>query len=265
MRLIQISDIHFGTEDQHALHAATSYLQSESYDGLIVCGDLTQRGKNVEFDAAKRWLEQFDVPQLIVAGNHDTPLLNIVERARQPFTRFNSRFATYADHIDIDDWRILGMNTARGWQKRRNWAEGVVNLDDLKVHLDKASERSIFVCHHPFESPPGSPLRTSTRRGLEAGILLGASHVNVLLSGHVHAPSATVWKHPTGKYLAISSGTLSTRLRHSPPSFNCIEICDGYIDVSVHDLSQDSTSARLLGKWDLETLEPITPRPVNVT
>lgn len=259
MRLIQISDIHFGTEDQHALHAATNYLKNKSYDGLIVCGDLTQRGKNIEFDAARRWLEQFDVPKLIVAGNHDTPLLNLVERARQPFTRFNSRFATQANHIEIDDWRILGMNTARGWQKRRNWAEGVVNIDNLKAHLEDASERSIIVCHHPFESPPGSPLRTSTRRGLKAGFLLGGSRVNILLSGHVHAPSATVWEHPNGKYLAVSSGTLSTRLRHSPPSFNRIEICNGYIDVNIHDLSQDIPRTEPLGRWDLKTLEPITP------
>lgn len=257
MRLIQISDIHFGTEDQHAIHAATTYLRNEPYDGLIVCGDLTQRGKNIEFDAAKRWLEQFDVPRLVVAGNHDTPLLNVVERARQPFSRFNSRFKPYTNYLKIDNWNLFGMNTARGWQKRRNWAEGVVNLDTLQTHLDNAPETSLLVCHHPFESPPGSPLRTSTRHGLKAGARLAASRLNVLLSGHVHAPSATVWEHSRGKYLAISSGTLSTRLRHSPPSFNCLDINNGCLSVTVHDLSQDNPHTRPLGVWDLKSLEPI--------
>ena len=55
-RLIQIADIHFGREDPAAINAAGDLISSLDPDGLLVCGDLTQRGKRSEFEAAAEWL-----------------------------------------------------------------------------------------------------------------------------------------------------------------------------------------------------------------
>ncbi|MEO0870645.1 MAG: metallophosphoesterase, partial [Pseudomonadota bacterium] len=125
MIVFQMSDIHFGAQDEDALKAAERLIDSTSPDALIVCGDLTQRGKRAEFRAARSWLDQFGLPSLVVAGNHDTPLLNLVQRVASPFQRFEDTFDDYLRPLEIGGWRFVGLNTARGWQARRNWAEGV--------------------------------------------------------------------------------------------------------------------------------------------
>jgi len=78
MRIIQLADLHFGSENPAAIADAAELIASEAPDALMICGDLTQRGARSEFEAAHAWLDQFDVPQLVVPGNHDTPLLNAI-------------------------------------------------------------------------------------------------------------------------------------------------------------------------------------------
>ncbi|MEO0715196.1 MAG: metallophosphoesterase, partial [Pseudomonadota bacterium] len=87
MKIVQLSDIHFGVEDRGALALAGSVIESSEPDALIICGDLTQRGKRSEFAAAREWIDGFSRPTLVVPGNHDTPLLNMVERVTSPFDR----------------------------------------------------------------------------------------------------------------------------------------------------------------------------------
>ena len=167
-KIIQIADIHFGTENPRALEAFEQAADAVGADAIAVCGDLTQRGKRSEFQASREWLDKFDVPKLVVAGNHDTPLLNIYERVVSPFERHDSYFGELSAPVVLDNALLAGINTSRGWQTRSNWAEGSVNLEQLEdaiVSCREARERTCFlICHHPFLSPPDAPLRTETRR-----------------------------------------------------------------------------------------------------
>ena len=230
VRIIQLADIHFGTEDPAALQAFESVYEALEPHAMAVCGDLTQRGKRSEFRAARDWLEGFSVPKLVVAGNHDTPLLNLYERVVSPFERHDRYFDDHTGPLEIGDTMLTGMNTARGWQTRSNWAEGSVNLDDLEeaiTPIDEACPQTgLLVCHHPFVSPPDAPMRTATRRGKRASRRLARSPVNFLLTGHVHTPSVTQVGSGNAGYVAVSAGTLSTRLRTSPASFNLIDLTE---------------------------------------
>ena len=242
-RLIQIADIHFGTEDLNALQAFENVLPELEVDAIAVCGDLTQRGKRSEFRDAREWLDQFEEPKLVVAGNHDTPLLNMYERVVSPFDRHDDMFADLAEPVDVGSARLVGLNTSRGWQTRSNWAEGSVNLEDLEdalAHAASDEDRTgIIICHHPFISPPDAPLRTATRRGRRASRRLAQSSVRYLLTGHVHAPSVHVIDHDGCAYVAVSSGTLSTRLRQSAPSFNLIDLTGAADTVTAFNLHGD--------------------------
>ena len=82
--IAQIADIHFGAEDDSAIADAEACIKEARPDMLVVCGDLTQRGRTREFDAAADWLDRFDLPKLIVPGNHDTPMFNLAARAAEP-------------------------------------------------------------------------------------------------------------------------------------------------------------------------------------
>ena len=56
MKLVQVSDIHFGGENREAVEAATQRIREEAPDLTVVAGDLTLDGKTSEFDAAAAWI-----------------------------------------------------------------------------------------------------------------------------------------------------------------------------------------------------------------
>ena len=242
-KIIQVADVHFGTENPRAIAAFKATVDALEADALAVCGDLTQRGKHEEFEAARDWLDTFEIPKLVVAGNHDTPLLNLYERVVSPFDRHDSYFDEFSAPVELDNAVLAGINTARGWQTRKNWAEGSVNLDDLDNAIgvgDGAAKKTAFlICHHPFLSPPDAPMRTSTRRGRRASRRLAESGFRYLLTGHVHVPSVTVVDHEEDAYIAVSAGTLSTRLRANPASFNLIDISGENCAVTIFNLHGD--------------------------
>ena len=74
MRLLQLSDVHFG---RHAIpsqiEAITRRVASGRYGAVVVCGDLTQRNFRWQFRAAAAWLDALraQAPVLVVPGNHD--------------------------------------------------------------------------------------------------------------------------------------------------------------------------------------------------
>ncbi len=74
MRLLQVSDVHFG---RHAVDAyADAVLRrvtSGRYDAVVVAGDLTQRNFRGQFRRAKAFLDAMraHVPVLVIPGNHD--------------------------------------------------------------------------------------------------------------------------------------------------------------------------------------------------
>lgn len=252
MRIVQLADLHFGAEDRRAMDAAVAQIADLQPDVIVVSGDMTQRGRHDEFDAARTWIEAFSRPTLIVPGNHDTPLLNLVSRASSPFQRHHGYFEDHALPQCLGGIRIDGLNTARGWQVRSNWAEGSVRLAHLEDILDqRAGDGTIrmLACHHPFRSPRDAPLRTRTRRGAAASEILAASPISILLTGHVHTPHAELITEATGAYLAITAGTLSTRLRSAPAAFNSLDISGDAVTVSTHNFDGAGFQPRLLGAW----------------
>lgn len=260
--LVQIADVHFGTEHKMAINAAIAAVKAIEPDSIILCGDLTQRGKRVEFISSKEWLDNFDAPKLVVPGNHDTPLMNMWTRMRSPFARYADYFHEVSQPIALPQGMCVGLNTARGWQARRNWAEGSVNLSDLDAQLKIFKAHNvkpyILACHHPFLSPPKAPMITVTRRGILASKRIIDAGVELLLTGHVHTPSATVHRDKNGSYLAVSAGTLSTRLRDYPPSFNVLYIDKGHIEVVIHIFNGTGFDQKTLGRWERNSLEPLS-------
>ncbi|MFN3608394.1 MAG: metallophosphoesterase family protein [Hyphomonas sp.] len=267
MKIAHFADLHFGREDQDALNAARDLVEALDVNAIVVSGDLTQRGKREEFQAAQAWLMQFTAPILCVPGNHDTPLLNVAARASDAFGRYDNYFAEHAGPLDIEGASIRGLNTARGWQTRMNWAEGRVNLSELDKAIDHSDKHGLHIiaCHHPFVSPTLAGLQTETKRGQEASRRLAESPVQILMTGHVHTPHAEVIRDCGGGYIAITAGTLSTRLRAKPPAFNILTLQDGIAALNVQSFRDGRFHEATHGAWHIDSLEPIsTPRVVTV-
>ena len=86
------------------------------------------------------------------------------------------------------------------------------------------------------------------------------------MTGHVHTPHAELIRDPSGgAYIAITAGTLSTRLRAQPPAFNILSIRDGIATLNVQTFVDGHFHEGTHGSWDMGTLEPIrTPRVVTL-
>jgi 3',5'-cyclic AMP phosphodiesterase CpdA len=202
---------------------------------LIASGDLTQRGKRREFREARDWIDSLDLPAIAVPGNHDTPLLNPRHRVMHPFRRYFDFFGDLHRPLERSGFAFFPFNTARGWQKRANWAEGHADLAELDQLIGEAcgnGNRGVLICHHPFLSLPGAQLRTATRNGKQASEKLAAACIDLVITGHLHTPHTEVITECHGGYLNVSAGTLSKRLRASPPGFNLLELSASAVSVT---------------------------------
>lgn len=259
LRLVHLADIHFGAADPRILDAAARYIKQIAPHAVVVSGDLTQSGKRREFDAARHWLRGLGLPCACTPGNHDTPMFQLHHRVLNPFGRYEKYLSEFSFPLRMGNIRIDGLNTARGWQARRNWAEGSVDLEDLDgiLQRDAAEDIRLLSCHHPFIPPTDTPLQTATRRGHRASSRLGGSPVNVLLTGHVHAPQAEIIRVPDGGYVAVTSGTLSMRLRDVPPSFNVLDFDGSIMSVSALSYEGNSFVPKTNSAWNLSRMEQL--------
>ena len=236
LKLVQVSDIHFGGEHKAAVEAAVERIHAERPDLVIAAGDLTKDGKVEEFDAAQAWLDRLPGPRLVTPGNHDTPFAGpreILTRLVAPWRRYEDRFGERMNS-DWDDPRatVVTLNSARAFQLRLNWSKGAVSrrqvrevCADLKGAAPGALK--IVVCHHPLIEMLGGPMTARVWGGPAAAKRFAEARVDLVLSGHIHAPFTWAYPCGDGKTYAVGAGTLSVRERGVPPSFNVVEVEDG--------------------------------------
>ncbi|HEV7691983.1 MAG TPA: metallophosphoesterase [Hyphomonadaceae bacterium] len=234
IRLLHLSDVHFGAEDREALAAVEEFTKRIKPDAIIIAGDITQSGRRREFEAAREWFDSLGVPPIVAPGNHDTPVYHLPARMIAPFDRY-ARYMTGLDAVgklvELGGGlvRISAINTARGIQGRVNWADGVIALDDLEEALERLKGGPegawrILVCHHPLVEPSHAKIAVDTRRGGEALRRCAAAKVDAILTGHIHDAFAHPIEAARRPMVQMGSGTLSTRLRATRPAFCVIQI-----------------------------------------
>jgi 3',5'-cyclic AMP phosphodiesterase CpdA len=258
LKLVQVSDIHFGGEHKAAVEAAVERIHAERPDLVIAAGDLTKDGKEAEFDAAQAWLARLPRPQLVTPGNHDTPFVGpreILNRIVAPWRRYERRFGGRMNS-DWDDPRatIAGLNSARAFQLRLNWSKGSVSRRQVRevcADLEEAAPGAlkIVVCHHPLIEMIGGPMTAKVRGGTAAAQAFSQAGVDLVLTGHIHAPFVHPYPFSDGCTQAVGSGTLSVRERGVPPSFNVIEVDD--IDIKITALAFERTQFVIFRTWSV--------------
>jgi len=184
-----VSDLHFGARnglDDPALERAIGELvRRVSPDLIVVSGDLTHRGREVEHEAAARYLRALGPPVLVVPGNHDIPML--------PPRRMLRTFRAFERHWSLDPvhsaprLEVVGLSSITPWGYQR----GRVRRGDLERAVARlgAAEPGAFrvvVLHHQMA---GAPWRTRKRplsgRSKVLRRLAGAG-AELILGGHVH-------------------------------------------------------------------------------
>lgn len=240
MRTIaHISDLHFGRVDPAIAEALRADLLDDPPSLLVVSGDLTQRARTHQFQAAADFLGSLPQPQLVVPGNHDIPAYNL-------FKRFINPLKAYRQHITTDlrpmfrDERMLvmGLNTARSFTRMGGIITDEKLLDvQLRVREAVPDLFKVVVTHHPLMPAPGEARTDLVQRHAEALRVFEQVGVDLLLSGHFHlAYSGDVRTHHTAvkrSILSVHAGTAtSTRVREGEPQgYNWITIQPDHLQI----------------------------------
>lgn len=219
------------------------------FDVIAVSGDLSQRARPGEFQAARQLLrDAAKVSRVIVVpGNHDVKWwrapLGVGSRA--------SAIANYAKYISADFEPVLsvpgvtfvGINTAQGvvpgtltWNPRDvgvvgNMSAAQIALARAKFDAAPRSDHRVLVMHH-------NPLRgeISNRYGLSrparAAKAFVELKVDLVLCGHDHQEAVYHIEHTQYGTIVVTAGTVSDRTRGQRPSaINVITLTPEAIEV----------------------------------
>jgi 3',5'-cyclic AMP phosphodiesterase CpdA len=196
---------------------------------VVVSGDLTRYGALAEFEAAAAWLAGLERPVLATPGNHDAPYFAVAERMFAPFRRYESWIGPVETSHLSDGLAVWGINTARGVQPRLNWSKGQIDRAQAAEALAWLAEAPggaarIVVCHHPLAEMIGGPMTARVWGGEAASRAFAVGGVDLVLTGHIHAPFVWPYPHADGRTYAAGAGTLSVRERGVPAGFNIVDI-----------------------------------------
>jgi 3',5'-cyclic AMP phosphodiesterase CpdA len=237
--IIHLSDLHFGRVDPPILAPLLCFIRSARPDLVVISGDLTQRAHTAEFLAARAFLDQVPFPLLVVPGNHDIPLYNLVARFVRPLQKYRRYLcADLSPFFRDPEIAVAGLNTARSLTTKygRLNPTQIARLRDRFRRIEGEITK-VVVTHHPFDLPPGYADRRQLVGGAQAAMAAMAEcGVDLLLSGHLHVThtALTADRYRLAGYsaLVVQAGTAtSTRGRGAANSFNCLRIEPGRISV----------------------------------
>jgi 3',5'-cyclic AMP phosphodiesterase CpdA len=262
-RLFHISDLHFGLEDRAALAWFTGCVRRDRPDAVLITGDLTMRARAREFAAACDWIGALDVPVTVEVGNHDLPYFNPVARFFFPYRRIRGIRRLVERELDLAGVAIVPLKTTARAQWRLDWSKGWVTeraLEKTLAAIDALppGTTALVTAHHPLVEA-GTKGRALTRGGEHALAALAKRGVAAVLTGHVHDAFDLVKHTAAGTIRMIGAGTLSQRIRSTPPSFNELTIEGAAIDVRVRNLEHVPTPDMQIGDVPPDALPPREP------
>ncbi len=262
-RLFHISDLHFGLEDRDALHWFRECVRREQPDAVLITGDLTMRARSREFAAACDWIEMLDVPVTVEVGNHDLPYFNPLARFFWPYRRIRRIERLVERELDLTGVAVVPLKTTARAQWRLDWSKGWVTRSALAKTLAAidalpAGTRALVTAHHPLVEA-GTKGRALTRGGANALKQLAARGVAAVMTGHVHDAFDLVAQTPAGPIRMIGAGTLSQRIRSTPPSFNELRIKDSALSVRVRNIAAVPSPDMQISDVPADALPPRLP------
>ncbi|HET7283914.1 MAG TPA: metallophosphoesterase [Nitrososphaeraceae archaeon] len=229
MKLVQISDLHIGgLFKQDAFNTIVKEVNDDlKPDVIIISGDLTDDGLLFQFEQARKEIDRFNCPNLIVfPGNHDyrhTGYLLI-----KKFFPFTKQIYEFDDNIVV-----VTLGTAR--PDRDEGEVGHRQSIWMEETLGKYNnfKTKIVAMHHHLIAIPDTGY-TNVVGISDAGDTLRAcleSKVDLVLCGHKHRP--WLWNLGTLK-IAYAGTACSWRYRGVfEDTYNIIDVKDGRMDIDI--------------------------------
>jgi 3',5'-cyclic AMP phosphodiesterase CpdA len=272
--IAHISDLHFGGyADLAQIEALEEFVPSLDATAVVVSGDLTQRARHGEFQAAHAFLARLrsHLPLLVIPGNHDiewwkSPFGLVGQTAK--YAKYSSYFSPLTPVLEVPGAVIAGALSAYGvafgsltWNIRDVAVKGHLPASEtkrVKAIFDdvRAGRAKILALHHNVLAG-GISRRMGLASWRSAHRRLLTTGADVILCGHDHQEGAGQVK---GTLPVSTAGTHSFRTRHGRASvFNVVRI-DARA-VHVQHYRWESSSQRFL-KSDTSSFarqSPTTP------
>lgn len=190
IRLLQISDTHFGTERPEVMSAIKQLCAEQTPDLVILSGDITQRARQAQFAAARAFTDQLRTPLLSVPGNHDLPLFNLFARVLNPYGNYRRYFGDNLEpEFVTDTLLVIGVNSTRP----RRHKDGELSDRQIRRVAQRLGEATpeqlrVVVQHHPVRAVEPSDtanLMHGREQAIPAWVDAG---MDLVLAGHIHLP-----------------------------------------------------------------------------
>ena len=224
--IAHISDPHFGTEQPPVVAALQRLLAAETPGLVILSGDITQRARPSQFRAAREFIDGLNAPRtLVIPGNHDIPLFNVLARFLAPYARFRRAFGHDLEPtVDTPTLLALGVKTTR----RRRHVDGEISDDQIArvaaaLRAAGTDQLRVVVVHQPVAVTRDTERKNLLHGHSEAVAAWSAAGADLILGGHIHLPYVIDLQtaHPDlpRRVWAVQAGTsLSHRVRDGVPN-----------------------------------------------
>jgi Icc protein len=251
LRLLQFTDTHLLADRQGRLLGLNTHeslkcvldLSQKNHrqpDLVLVTGDLVHDGSDSGYAHLQEYFRTFDVPVLLLAGNHD--------EARQLRDTTSSGPARLAKQIERGGWQIVLLDSSIPGNDGGRLAAAELAL--LDKQLSAAPALPALVCLHHQPVPMGS-------RWLDTMVLENAGEFFAVLDRHPQV-RGVLWGHVHQEYDDMRNGvrllaTPSTCFQFKPhsidfaldataPGYRWLDLHpDGRIDSGVCRLARVST------------------------
>jgi 3',5'-cyclic AMP phosphodiesterase CpdA len=190
MRIAHFSDLHFGRiADPGIVDALVEEVNRGDVALAVLSGDLTQRARPREFEAAQDLLSSLEPPTLVVPGNHDVyPWWRPIRRLRDPLARYRAYITEdLAPTFAAEDVAVLGLTTAYGLTIKSGRV-GASDRQAIRNYFGGMGERhfKVLVLHHhltKMRSLGPHDIVGQARHTLQTAVEEG---VDLILCGHLH-------------------------------------------------------------------------------
>lgn len=231
-RLLQISDMHFGTEQPNVMAALLALSNDKKPEALVVSGDITQRATAKQFKDAKAFCDRLGIAQMVsLPGNHDIPLFNLFARVLHPYAAYQKAFGQALEPELVTPALCLAtVNTTRWW-RHKNGEVSTAQIDRVCQQLSRATAQQlrVVVVHQPVHvlRPQDEHDRL---RGWEPAVRAwAAAGADIVMGGHIHLPYVRELSSSVSglkrRMWCVQAGTaVSSRIRREAPnSVNLLE------------------------------------------
>lgn len=245
--LLHLSDTHFGTERSPVVAAVQALAREQQPELVIASGDITQRARAAEFQAARDFFDSLGAPLLAIPGNHDIPLLDVFGRVFAPYGGYQRAFGRVLEPRTMlpTAW-VAGINTTRPW-RHKHGEISPAQAEHAAGWLQGAPRGvlRVIAVHQPPAVQHEADAADLLRGAAQAAAVWAAAGVHLVLGGHIHLPYAMrlpgrLGALPRAPWLAQAGTAVSARTRPEAPAN------------SLNLVRQIGTATWRLERWDFD-------------